>query len=168
MSTSDETTGGHPTGPLSQDEVAKRAETRAKRATAVSCIASYLSKAKDLPSEFVDAIKLLVNLDNRRQPNSLYTRVIDFIMGKKVTDVDEVPPGKGNPVDDMTLFKAFRVATTDMQKVIYQGQDDGIWISAVKKGKDTLYTYYGEGAAAPEGYPGPNRKPRTKKEEETE
>lgn len=160
----DQETGGHPRGPLSPEEIARRTAAKAKNAEYKAVIANGLANIKELPTNFIEAIKALVNLDSRRAPNSLYTRVIDFI---KET-------GEGNPVDDMTLFKRFRVSETDMRKVIYQGQDDGEWISAVETPNkqnseinDVIYTYVGqypEWPNTPEGYPGPIRKVRTKSE----
>ena len=136
----------------------------ADKATAKAYIAQEIADNKSLPKKLVDAIKLLVNVDNIRQPNSLYTRIISFIMGNKVQGVDYEPPEKGEIVDDITLFRAFRVAATDMNKVIYQGQDNGIWISAVKKGVDILYRLVAEQEEIPEDYPGPIRTKRSKKD----
>ena len=136
----------------------------ADKATAKAYIAQEIADNKSLPKKLVDAIKLLVNVDNIRQPNSLYTRIISFIMGNKVQGVDYEPPKKGAIVDDITLFRAFRVAATDMNKVIYQGQDNGIWISAVKKGVDILYRLVAEQEEMPEDYPGPIRTKRSKKD----
>ena len=144
-------------------------ELRAKRAVARSKIAEFIEKnIKRLPKEFVDSIKLLVNLEGRKAPNSLYTRVINFISGNAVEGVDHdafPPPKKGEEVDDYTLFKAFKVAETDMNKVIYQGQENKVWIAARKVARDVYYKFYGEGEEMPEGYPGPIRK--KKKEEDT-
>ena len=161
-----EGTAGHPVGTLTPEEIAKRAETRAKNADAVATIATYLSEHKELPKKFVAAINHMVKLDSRRSANSLYERIINFIRGEKVPGVDTEPPGEGQPVDDMTLFMAFRVADTDMRKVLYQGQDNGVWISAVKNGRDTIYTFVAESEDMPEGYPADNlRKPRKKGED---
>ena len=167
---------GHPTGSLSPEETAKRAETRAKNAADIAIIAKALNTLKNLPTEFIDAIKRQVKLDNRRQPNNLFNDIIKFICGEKVARaVDNEgnmlePPGKGKVLNDMELFMAFRVAATDMRKVIYQGQEAGIWISETKKGRDTLYTFFAESeaypASPPEGYPGPIRKERGKKGDE--
>lgn len=161
---SDQDTGGHPRGPLSPDEVAKRAAAKAKNAAYKAVIANGLANIKDLPAEFIEAVKSLINLDSRRAPNSLYARIIEFIKEK------------GEPVDDMTLFKAHRVSETDMRKVIFQGQDNGQWISAVEtpnkenpEVNDVMYTYIGEHDEwpnVPEGYPGPIRKKRGSSEAE--
>ena len=160
-----ETATATDTGRAAQD-----LEMRAKRATARAKIAEYIEKnLTRLPKEFVASVKLLVNLDSRKAANSLYTRVISFITGNKVEDVDHSlypVPDKGEEVDDYTLYKAFKVAETDMNKVIYQGQDNGIWIAARKVGRDIFYWFFGDGAEMPEGYPGPIRRPRTKKDEE--
>ena len=151
------------TGTLSPEEVARRAETRVKNAAATATVASYLSEHKeDLPDEFVGAINQLINLTPRRAVNSLYVRILDFLQGNKVQGVDIDPPNKGDEVDDLTLFMAFRVADTDMNKVIYQGQDEGIWISAVKEGRETKYAFFCDGpkfvesnGEVPDGYVGP-------------
>lgn len=159
---SDNATDGR-VGKLTAEELAQRRETRMRRVAAVETINQFI---KELPEKLQNAIKELINLEPGRQPNSLYSRIQDFIMGESIPGVDEKPPGKGKNVDDMTLFKAFRVATTDMVKIIYQAQEQGIWISATKKGRDTLYKFEGEGPVWPdvlEGYSGPLRKPRTKK-----
>ena len=133
----------------------------AKKAEAKAYIAHEIANNKTLPKKLIEAIKLLVNVDNIRQPNSLYTRIISFISGEKVPNLVEAdPPNKGDVVDDTTLFKAFRVAATDMNKVIYQGQDNGIWISAEKVGVDIHYRLVAEQEDMPEGYPGPIRKKR--------
>ena len=139
----------------------------AKKAEAKAHIAHELANNKSLPKKLVDAIKLLVNVDNIRQPNSLYTRIISFISGEKVPNlIDAEPPKKGEVVDDTLLFKAFRVAGTDMNKTIYQGQDRGIWISAEKVGVDTHYRLFAEQEDMPEGYPGPIRKKRGENKDE--
>ena len=154
------------TGRAAQD-----LEMRAKRATARAKIAEYIEKnLTRLPKEFVASVRLLVNLDSRKAANSLYTRVLTFLSGKEVEGVDHnifPPPNKGDEVDDYVLYKAFKVAETDMNKVIYQGQDNGIWIAARKVGRDIFYWFFGEGKKMPKDYPGPIRRPRTKKDEES-
>ena len=144
-----------PTSTDNNDRAPQDLKARAERATARSRIAEELAKNKDLDKDFVAAIKLLVNVESTRQPNSLYSRIIEFIKEQG-----------GTIVDDFTLYKKFKVAKTDMNKVIYQGQNNGIWISGVEKGEDTEYCFVTEQAEMPEDYPGPIRKGGGKKVEE--
>ena len=119
---------------------------REARANAKALIMAELENNSKLKKSFVEAIKLLVSFSVPKPP--MYVEVVKFLKEQ------------GEPTDDFTIYKNFKLAETQMRGIIYSAQEAGIWVSAVKDGDDVMYNYIGESENQPEGYPGPIKKRR--------
>ena len=151
-------TGGTTTGAADGDTTGRKKpdpETRRKRDAARRVLADAVNNNK-VSEAIADAIKTLVNVEPKRAPNSVFTRILEWMRKNKTQN-------------GMDMFKEFRVGNNEMKQAIYSAQDENEWISGVtdKKG-DTVYTYLGNHDEMPDGYPGPIRRQRNKDSEDNE